>query len=148
MNLSKVKENIKIVSSDEAMNERILGLLRQPDDCFGLGYIETNKQCEECNILSELGDKRAELKEFCKDSTTSQQEKKVGEISKEEINKEILKKDGKKKSYISIVRNNLKKSNDDILKILINEFPNEKESKLKGRLKATIKYCSEKEVLK
>jgi hypothetical protein len=83
MNLLEVKENIKIVSSDEILNEKILALLKQSNDCFGIGYVEMSKECKECNILSEFEDKRVELKELCQDLTLSKSHPKEIEMKKE-----------------------------------------------------------------
>jgi len=69
MDLKETKKKIKIVSPDEKLNAKVLDLLGQEHDCFGVDYGEDHDECKKCTIFAELGDRRATLWEFCKELT-------------------------------------------------------------------------------
>ena len=160
MDLTKVKETILICGSDEEINASMLKQLQKPDDCFGKEYLESSDDCSRCVILAEIDGRRESLWVFCKELTALIKPPKEPELPKEkkfepESEKEATKPKSKeeekskeedskmskgKVTYVSVVKENIEKTNDEILDALRKAFPDADEKKLKGKLVATIKY--------
>ncbi len=67
MTLHEVKAIIRIVSANEKLNAKVMKDLQNDDDCFGREFLESNSECKLCQVLSEVGERRAPLSIFCKE---------------------------------------------------------------------------------
>lgn len=67
MSLHEVKAIIKVVSANEKLNAKVMKDIQKEDDCFGREFLETNEECQICQVLAEVGDRRAPLSVFCKE---------------------------------------------------------------------------------
>jgi hypothetical protein len=67
MTLQEVKEKIKIESANPKANEKMLGWVLEPDDCFGRGYDDENKYCKDCTVQADVGGRKEQLMVFCKE---------------------------------------------------------------------------------
>lgn len=65
--LKQYKTKLKIVSPDKELNNKLMSMLKEEHDCFGVDYSESHEECKKCTILAEIGDKRSSLHEFCKE---------------------------------------------------------------------------------
>jgi len=106
--LKSVKREIKVISPDEKKNKEVMELIQNENDCFGIGFLEDSEQCATCTILAELADKREPLREFCKEFTEAQDDKKSknkapsGKKSLPELVEDLLK-EGKSDQEIEAV---------------------------------------------
>ncbi len=67
MTLHEVKAIIRIVSANEKLNAKVMKDLQKDEDCFGREFLESNEECKICQVLSEIGDRRAPLSVFCRE---------------------------------------------------------------------------------
>lgn len=79
MDKKEILSKIKIVSSDEKLNQKIEQLLRHPHDCFG-DFNGELQPCKDCLILSEVDERREPLSTFCKEATLVKKEKKAKKV--------------------------------------------------------------------
>lgn len=91
MTLNEVKRVIRVVSSNEKLNAKVMRDLQKEDDCFGREFLDDSEECKICQVLTEVGDRRAALSIFCRElmpKVESEEKEVTEEVAPEE--KKIL----------------------------------------------------------